>query len=75
MFHPGTAQSLLSHHHGAEHWIVVEGTAKVTEDQEVRLLTENQLVYIAGGLEPHGKPRQGRHSPDPSADRVLSGRR
>ena len=38
-----------SHHHRAEHWIVVEGTAKVTIDSEVKLVTENQLVYIPLG--------------------------
>ena len=47
--HPGAALSLQSHHHRAEHWIVVEGTAKVTIDKEVRLLTENQSVYIPLG--------------------------
>lgn len=47
--HPGAALSLQSHHHRAEHWIVVEGTAKVTIDQEVRLVTENQSVYIPLG--------------------------
>ncbi|MBC7735809.1 MAG: mannose-1-phosphate guanylyltransferase/mannose-6-phosphate isomerase [Candidatus Saccharibacteria bacterium] len=46
---PGAALSLQSHHHRAEHWIVVEGTAKVTVDKEVRLLTENQSVYIPLG--------------------------
>ena len=47
--HPGAALSLQSHHHRAEHWIVVEGTAKVTVDQDVRLVTENQSVYIPLG--------------------------
>jgi mannose-1-phosphate guanylyltransferase/mannose-6-phosphate isomerase len=47
--HPGASLSLQSHHHRAEHWIVVEGTAKVTVDKEVRLLTENQSVYIPLG--------------------------
>lgn len=47
--HPGAALSLQSHHHRAEHWIVVEGTAKVTVDKEVRLVTENQSVYIPLG--------------------------
>lgn len=39
--HPGAALSLQSHHHRAEHWIVVEGTAKVTVDTEVKLVAEN----------------------------------
>ncbi|MDG2341329.1 MAG: mannose-1-phosphate guanylyltransferase/mannose-6-phosphate isomerase, partial [Paracoccaceae bacterium] len=46
---PGAALSLQSHHHRAEHWIVVEGTAKVTVDDEVKLLSENQSVYIPLG--------------------------
>jgi len=37
------------HHHRAEHWIVVSGTAKVTRDGEVTLLTENQSTYIPLG--------------------------
>lgn len=47
--HPGAALSLQSHHHRSEHWIVVEGTAKVTVDAEVTLVTENQSVYIPLG--------------------------
>jgi len=47
--HPGAALSLQSHHHRSEHWIVVQGTAKVTVDGEARLLTENQSVYIPLG--------------------------
>ena len=46
---PGAALSLQSHHHRAEHWIVVEGTARVTVDSEVKLVTENQSVYIPLG--------------------------
>ena len=46
--HPGAALSLQSHHHRAEHWIVVEGTAKVTVG-EVKLVAENQSVYIPLG--------------------------
>ena len=47
--HPGAALSLQSHHHRSEHWIVVEGTAQVTIDDEVKLVTENQSVYIPLG--------------------------
>ncbi|WCE68559.1 mannose-1-phosphate guanylyltransferase/mannose-6-phosphate isomerase (plasmid) [Sulfitobacter faviae] len=47
--HPGAALSLQSHHHRSEHWIVVEGTAKVTVDDDVQLITENQSVYIPLG--------------------------
>ncbi len=49
MVHPGAALSLQSHVHRSEHWIVVAGTAKVTVNSEVRLLTENQSVYIPLG--------------------------
>ncbi|WP_209425582.1 mannose-1-phosphate guanylyltransferase/mannose-6-phosphate isomerase [Pararhodobacter sp. SW119] len=47
--HPGAALSLQSHHHRAEHWIVVEGTARITIDAEVKLITENQSVFIPLG--------------------------
>ena len=47
--HPGAALSLQSHHHRSEHWIVVEGTAKVTVDDTVTLVSENQSVYIPLG--------------------------
>ena len=47
--HPGAALSLQSHHHRAEHWIVVEGTAKVTIGKDVQLVSENQSVYIPLG--------------------------
>ena len=45
----GAALSLQSHHHRSEHWIVVEGTAKVTVDNNVTLLTEGQSVYVPLG--------------------------
>lgn len=47
--HPGAALSLQSHHHRAEHWIVVQGTAKVTVDDTVQLISENQSVYVPLG--------------------------
>ena len=46
---PGAALSLQSHHHRAEHWIVVQGTAKVTVEKEVKLVSENQSVYVPLG--------------------------
>jgi mannose-1-phosphate guanylyltransferase/mannose-6-phosphate isomerase len=46
---PGAALSLQSHHHRSEHWIVVQGTARVTIDADVRLVSENQSVYIPLG--------------------------
>jgi mannose-1-phosphate guanylyltransferase/mannose-6-phosphate isomerase len=49
MVHPGAALSLQSHVHRSEHWIVVEGTARVTVGDEVKLLTENQSVYVPVG--------------------------
>ena len=47
--HPGAALSLQSHFHRSEHWIVVQGTARVTVDETVQLLTENQSIYIPLG--------------------------
>ncbi|MEO1975853.1 MAG: mannose-1-phosphate guanylyltransferase/mannose-6-phosphate isomerase [Paracoccaceae bacterium] len=47
--HPGAALSLQSHYHRSEHWIVVEGTARVTVDDEVKLVTENESVYLPLG--------------------------
>lgn len=46
---PGASLSLQSHHHRAEHWIVVEGTAKVTIGGEQSLLSENQSIYVPLG--------------------------
>lgn len=47
---PGGTLSLQMHHHRAEHWIVVSGTAEVTRGDEVLLLTENQSTYIPLGV-------------------------
>lgn len=47
--HPGATLSLQSHFHRSEHWIVVHGTARVTVDETVQLLTENQSIYIPLG--------------------------
>ncbi|MEM7240701.1 MAG: mannose-1-phosphate guanylyltransferase/mannose-6-phosphate isomerase [Pseudomonadota bacterium] len=46
---PGGILSLQSHNHRAEHWIVVEGTARVTIGDEVKLVGENQSVYVPLG--------------------------
>ena len=46
---PGSKLSLQSHFHRSEHWVVVSGTARVTVDDEVKVLTENQSVYIPLG--------------------------
>lgn len=46
---PGARLSLQKHHHRAEHWIVVKGTAEVTNGEQVLLLSENQSTYIPLG--------------------------
>lgn len=46
---PGASLSLQMHHHRAEHWIVVQGTAKVTRGDEIVMLAENQSTYIPLG--------------------------
>jgi mannose-1-phosphate guanylyltransferase/mannose-6-phosphate isomerase len=44
--HPGSRLSLQMHQHRAEHWVVVQGTARVTIGTDIRLVTSNQSVYI-----------------------------
>jgi len=46
---PGAALSLQSHKHRSEHWIVVAGTAKITIDDEVKLLNEGHSIYVPLG--------------------------
>ncbi|TVQ59053.1 MAG: mannose-1-phosphate guanylyltransferase/mannose-6-phosphate isomerase [Rhodobacteraceae bacterium] len=46
---PGKKLSLQKHHHRAEHWVVVRGTAEVTRDDEVILLRENESVFLPLG--------------------------
>jgi mannose-1-phosphate guanylyltransferase/mannose-6-phosphate isomerase len=46
---PGASLSLQMHHHRAEHWIVVKGTAEITNGDKVIILTENQSTYIPQG--------------------------
>ncbi len=46
---PGASLSLQKHHHRAEHWVVVKGTAEITCGDTKRLLTENQSTYIPLG--------------------------
>lgn len=50
MVKPGGKLSLQMHHHRAEHWVVVRGTAQVTKGDEVFLLSENQSTYIPLGV-------------------------
>ncbi|MBV8343228.1 MAG: mannose-1-phosphate guanylyltransferase/mannose-6-phosphate isomerase [Gammaproteobacteria bacterium] len=47
---PGATLSLQMHHHRAEHWVVVAGTARITRGEEVFLLEENQSTYIPVGV-------------------------
>jgi mannose-1-phosphate guanylyltransferase/mannose-6-phosphate isomerase len=46
---PGASMSLQLHHHRAEHWIVVAGTARITRGEEIFLLGENQSIYVPIG--------------------------
>jgi mannose-1-phosphate guanylyltransferase/mannose-6-phosphate isomerase len=46
---PGAVLSLQMHHHRAEHWIVVQGTARITRNEETFLLAENESTYIPVG--------------------------
>lgn len=50
MVKPGASLSLQMHHHRAEHWIVVSGTAEVTVGDKIILLSENQSTYIPLGV-------------------------
>lgn len=47
---PGAKLSLQMHHHRAEHWVVVSGTAKITNGEQEYLLSENQSTYIPIGV-------------------------
>ncbi|WP_186268104.1 cupin domain-containing protein, partial [Burkholderia gladioli] len=46
---PGEKLSLQMHHHRAEHWVVVKGTAQVTRGEDTFLLSENESTYIPLG--------------------------
>ena len=48
---PGASLSLQMHHHRAEHWVVVRGTAKVTRGEETLLVSENESTYIPIGMQ------------------------
>lgn len=50
MVKPGASLSLQMHHHRAEHWVVVKGTARVTCGDHVFMITENQSTYIPLGI-------------------------
>ena len=51
MVHPGGKLSLQMHHHRAEHWVVVRGTAKVVRNDETLMLSENESTYIPLGAQ------------------------
>jgi mannose-1-phosphate guanylyltransferase/mannose-1-phosphate guanylyltransferase/mannose-6-phosphate isomerase len=59
MVKPGGTLSLQSHMHRSEHWVVVSGTAEVTIGEEVRLVAENESVYIPLGTK-HRMANKGR---------------
>ena len=46
---PGATLSLQLHHHRAEHWVIVSGTARVTKGEDELILTENESIYIPLG--------------------------
>ena len=50
MVKPGAKLSVQKHHHRAEHWVVVKGTALVTKGDEKLLITENESTYIPLGI-------------------------
>ena len=49
LVNPGASLSLQMHHHRAEHWVVVSGTAEIQVDNSIQLFTEDQSVYIPIG--------------------------
>jgi len=59
MVNPGAKLSVQMHHHRSEHWVVVNGIAKVTNGDDVFILSENESTYIPAGtihaLENHGE--------------------
>ena len=59
MVRPGGTLSLQKHHHRAEHWVVVRGTAEVTIGSEVKAVHENESIYIPIGTI-HRPAKQGK---------------
>lgn len=47
---PGASLSLQMHHHRSEHWVIVKGVAKVTRDEEIFMIKENESTYIPVGI-------------------------
>jgi mannose-1-phosphate guanylyltransferase/mannose-6-phosphate isomerase len=50
VINPGASISLQLHYHRSEHWVVVKGTARITRDKDVFILSENQSTYIPLGI-------------------------
>jgi hypothetical protein len=50
MVKPGGRLSLQMHHHRAQHWVVVQGTAKILRGEQEMILTEDQSTYIPVGI-------------------------
>jgi mannose-1-phosphate guanylyltransferase/mannose-6-phosphate isomerase len=50
MINPGAKTSTQIHYHRSEHWVVVEGTAKVTRGEEILLIHENESIYLPMGI-------------------------
>ncbi len=50
MIKPGAKISNQIHYHRSEHWVVVEGTARITKDEEILLLHENESIYLPMGI-------------------------
>lgn len=72
---PGAKLSVQMHHHRAEHWIVVSGTAKVTNGEQTYLVSENQSTYIPiGQVHALENPWGDRVGVDRGAIGLLSGR-
>src|SRR6202022_105239 len=59
---PGSKLSLQKHFHRSEHWVVVQGTAEVTVQNEVRSVHENESMYIPIGSV-HRLPNPGKNPP------------
>ena len=76
MVKPGASLSLQMHHHRAEHWIVVQGTAEVTCGDRKLMLSENQSTYIPLGethrLANPGKVPQGTRAPQSMCDNAQT---
>ena len=70
---PGAQLSLQKHHHRAEHWVVVKGTAEVTNDSEVRIVHENEIdLHSDGKRSPAWQSRKDPARADRGSGRQLS---